>query len=120
MSVMLFKLRGVEEDEADEIRSLLGEHDIEFYETSNGRWGLGFAAIWLHDAALFEQAKALIDRYQQERFIKAREAYAQSCEEEGEQTLLHRFLERPVQVSLIFAAILFMVFLAVGPFIYLK
>ena len=67
MSVLLFKLRRVEDDEADEIRALLHEHEIDFYETTNGRWGLGYAAIWLHSDEHLERGKALIVDYQKQR-----------------------------------------------------
>ena len=33
MRVLLFKLNGVPEDEADEVRALLADHGIDFYET---------------------------------------------------------------------------------------
>ena len=40
MPLQLFNLRGVPEDEAEDIRQLLDEHEIEFYETSAGNWGV--------------------------------------------------------------------------------
>lgn len=49
MSKLLFKLRGVPDDEADEIRALLAEKQIEYYETSAGNWGISLPALWLQD-----------------------------------------------------------------------
>ena len=36
MAVLIFKLRYVPEDEAHEIRELLGDNNIDFYETTAG------------------------------------------------------------------------------------
>ena len=47
MSLLLFSLRGVPEDEAEEVRELLTSNRIEFYETSAGLWGTSTPALWL-------------------------------------------------------------------------
>ena len=47
MALLLFRLRNVPDDEADEVRHLLNENSIEFYETSAGNWGISMPAIWL-------------------------------------------------------------------------
>ena len=119
MSVMLFKLRGVEEDEADEIRALLTQHEINFYETTNGRWGLGFAAVWLHDDEVFEQAKTLIEDYQVQRYQQARETYQQLCLEGKQQTMWKTMKERPVQVLLVLLAVTIVTIFALTPFLFL-
>ncbi len=119
MSVMLFKLRGVEDDEAEEIRALLTEHEIDFYETTNGRWGLGFAAVWLHDDAQLAQASALIEAYQQQRYLQARETYQQLCLEGKQQTMWKTIKERPIQVLLVFLAVAFIGMFVLSPFLLL-
>jgi len=116
---MLFKLRGVEEDEAEEVRALLTERDIDFYETTNGRWGLGFAAIWLHDDACFEQAKSLLEDYQQQRFEQARAAYNQLCLEGQEPTLWHRLKTHPSQVIFVLLAVCIVALFMLAPFLFL-
>lgn len=75
MAVLFFNLRDVPLDEADDIRQLLTEHEIGFYETSAGNWGISTAAIWLYDADDLEQARALCDAYQAERAETQRELY---------------------------------------------
>ena len=75
MSVLLFKLNGVPEDEAEAIRECLSSQDIEFYETSAGNWGVSLAAIWLNDESRLEEARALIAHYQRQRALRAREDY---------------------------------------------
>ncbi len=119
MSVMLFKLRGVEEDEADDIRALLTEQKIDFYETTNGRWGLGFAAIWLHDDKVFEQAKSLIEVYQQQRYQQARETYRQLCLDGKQQTMWKTVKQRPLQVLLVLLAVVIVAMFALTPFLFL-
>ncbi len=68
MRHLLFNLQGVSEEEADEIRELLNEHQILFYETSAGRWRIGLAGIWLPTTEQKEEAQALLANYQKERY----------------------------------------------------
>jgi len=117
MSALLFKLRQVEEDEADEIRALLTENDIAFYETMNGRWGLGYAAIWLDDEVNIERGKALIMKYQKQRYNHAREAY-EALVETGEQPTVWRMVKaNPSQVVLALLAAVVVAAIVLTPFI---
>jgi len=116
---MLFKLRGVEEDEADEVRALLAEHDVDFYETTNGRWGLGFAAIWLHSDAQFEQGKALIAEYQQQRYVQARADYEALCVKGEQLTLWDMFKLKPWQMLLVLLAVVIVGMFSLSPFLLL-
>ncbi len=119
MSVMLFKMRRVEKDEAEEIRALLDAHGFDYYETDNGRWGLGYAAIWLHDGSRFEEGKALIATYQQQRFEKARAAYLELCAQGKQPTLWTMIQNKPIQMLLALFAILVVVLFALSPFVFL-
>jgi len=47
MSKILFRLNGVSDDEAEEVRELLASNNIDFYETSPGNWGVSMPAIGL-------------------------------------------------------------------------
>ena len=58
MPVKLFSLRGVPDDEADEIRALLAQHAIDYYETPPGNWGVSMPAIWLPDDSELARAGA--------------------------------------------------------------
>lgn len=75
MATLLFKLRNVPEDEASEVRDLLAEHEIPFYETTAGNWGISMPAIWLHSDEHYSQARSLLDAYQHERASRMREQY---------------------------------------------
>lgn len=71
MAIQLFRLRNVPEDEADEIRELLHENQIDFYETPPDNWGVSMPAIWLKDETQIDKAKALLETYQAQRQQKA-------------------------------------------------
>ena len=116
---MLFKLRAVEDDEVEEVRALLTEHGIDFYETSNGRWGLGYAAIWLHQNTDLAKGKALIEAYQQQRGEAARAAYAKRCQDGEQTTMLDVCKERPLQVLVVVLASLVIASLTMLPFVFL-
>ncbi|MCX7097013.1 MAG: DUF6164 family protein [Methylococcales bacterium] len=75
MTTLLFSLRGVPEDEADDVRDLLAQEAIDYYETSAGNWGMSMPALWLRDASQLEKARQLLNDYQHQRFINAREQY---------------------------------------------
>ncbi len=117
MSVLLFRLRHVEEDEADDIRALLEAHDIPYYETSNGRWGLGYAAIWLYDEQYVEQGRRLIDAYQEQRCQKARASYAALVAEGKQPTWWKHIKMYPLQVSLALAGIVIVLMFVLLPFV---
>lgn len=72
MAKLLLNLRHVPDDEAAEVRALLDEHRIEYYETRPSPWGISAGGIWLPDAQAHPRAKALLDGYQQLRGAQAR------------------------------------------------
>ncbi|MDR9467649.1 DUF6164 family protein [Marinospirillum sp.] len=76
MAVLLFKLSNVPDDEAQEVRELLDEQGLDYYETTAGRWRLGVDAIWLNNNEDAEVASKLLYNYQQERRNKARQEQA--------------------------------------------
>ncbi len=69
MATLVFRLKYVPDDEADDIRQLLSDHDIAFYETSAGRWQVSLAGIWVKDKEQARQARALIHDDQQQRAL---------------------------------------------------
>lgn len=117
MAELLFKLRSVPDDEAEDIRQLLNDHEIAFYETHAGGWGLSMPGIWLHDEKHLDVAKALIAEYQNERTISAKAAYEQLKEEGRHQTVVDKIIEHPVQFLILSFAILFILYLSLSPFL---
>ncbi|GGN36466.1 MULTISPECIES: DUF6164 family protein [Marinomonas] len=67
MATLVFRLKYVPDEEADDIRQLLADHDIDFYETSAGRWQVSMAGLWVKDKEQAEKALALIQEDQMAR-----------------------------------------------------
>ncbi|HEY0332670.1 MAG TPA: DUF6164 family protein [Stenotrophomonas sp.] len=72
MAKLLLNLRHVPEDEADEVRALLAEHRIAFYETRPSPWGISAGGIWLQEVQEHARAKGVLQAYQQRRGEQAR------------------------------------------------
>lgn len=103
MSVLLFKLYNVPEDEAYEVRQLLAEHAFQTYETQTGFFGLGVTAIWLENDEQLHQARAVINRYQADRSARQRAFYAEQRASGEGPTLLKNLLAKPLQSLAMFA-----------------
>lgn len=117
MAVQIFKLRGVPEDEAEDIRALLEANDLSFYETSAGNWGISMPALWLHNADDKPRARELIDAYQKQRQIDQRKAY-QELKSRGEHpTLWREFKASPLKVVFVLAAVLVLMYFAIVPWL---
>ena len=117
MSILLFKLKGVSEDEAEEVRDLLAKNNLNYYETSAGRWRLGMAAIWLEDEAQLERARTLINEYQSERSLRIRAEYEKLKREGKLETIIDRMKREPIQFLFYLAVILSIVYFSIKPFI---
>ena len=116
MSAILFKLRGVPEDEAEELRDLLAKNELDYYETSAGRWRLGVAAIWLVDEAQLGRAKKLIQEYQSERSLRIRSEYEKLKREGKLETILDRMKREPIQFIFYLAVIFLVAYFSIKPF----
>ena len=114
MGIQLMKLRNVPDDEAFEIRALLSEHDIDFYETSPGLLGFSTPAIWLNNPEQLEHAKKLLQNYQQQRYEKAKAAYEQDGHK---RTLFTIAKEKPLQFLFSIALIALILYFSTKPFI---
>ena len=118
MARLLFRLTNVPDDEAMDVRQLLDDNGIHFYETDAGRWKVGVDAIWLPDDEQYEQAKALLDDYQQQRTKSQQEAYAE-LEASGEApTLAKKIAAHPIRFLAQVIAIVFILAISIVPFWY--
>ena len=117
MPVQLFNLRNVPDDEADDIRALLEQHAIDYYETPSGNWGISIPALWLPDEARLTEARALIEDYQSERLARVRAEYRQAARSGELPTLLARIRHNPLQVLLIVAFALAVLYFSTRPFL---
>ncbi len=120
MARLLYKLNGVPEDEAQEMRDRLDEHAIDYYETSAGRWGISLAAFWLRDETQWQQANELLDQYQQQRYRYAREEYERLKAAGQLEGWLDRLRSRPLQMLIYLIAIAAVLYLSILPFLHLS
>ena len=116
MTVLLFKLQNVPDDEAADVRELLAENDIYFYETHAGFWRLGIDALWLPDETNLMRARELIRAYQIERAASQQKAYADLVEQGEAPTLWQNFLLSPLRFILLIIAVFFVLTLTLAPF----
>jgi hypothetical protein len=117
MAKLIFKLRSVSDDEADDIKILLTDNQIDFYESPAGNWGISMHALWVNDESQCNQAKQLIDEYQRERAQRIRQETQQKIEEGEFETFFQRLLSRPLQFLVLLAIILFILYLSIMPFL---
>ena len=116
MAIKLFPMRNVPQDEADEMRALLLDHDIEYHETQAGFWGIGTAAIWINDETQYETAKNLIAMYQTERFKQARSEYQNQLESGDRVRFIDMLRRNPLKVGSYILFALFLIYLMARPF----
>ncbi|GMR08829.1 MAG: DUF6164 family protein [Gammaproteobacteria bacterium] len=116
MPRQIFRLRGVPDDEATEIRALLTENEIEYYETDAGNWGISMPAIWLRDEQQYQQARALIDKYQQHRQVRIHGEYDQLQKEGNNRSIVDSVIENPVRFIVYLIIILVIVYFSIKPF----
>ncbi len=117
MARLLFKLAQVPDDEAQEIRMLLNEHQINYYETDAGFFRVGLDAIWLADGAQEQRARELIHAYQAERAIRQQQNYAQLVEAGQVPSLWEHFCAQPLRFMALVIAIIFVAGLTLLPFV---
>ncbi len=117
MAVRLFPLRSVPDDEADDIRELLTDNNVEFYETSAGNWGISMPAIWLRDDDQLPRAKALIADYQAKRAVQQREIYEQLKREGKHRTFWVLLQEEPLKVIAYIGIVLAILYFSTKPFL---
>jgi len=116
MSTLVFKLRNVPEDEAKDVRDLLDQHRIEFFETTAGNWGIGMPGLWVEDPDA-QRSRELIREYQKVRTIEQRKHY-QEAVVRGEQSPWYAsFLIRPWATLGTVLFCIFIIYALVAPFI---
>ena len=117
MPIKLFNLRGVPDDEAEEIRELLTSNRIDYHETPGGNWAISAPAIWLNDDSQWHKAKELINQYQRERLIRVREEYSQLRKEGKHRTIADIISENSIRFIIYLTAIAAIIYFSTKPFI---
>jgi uncharacterized protein YbaP (TraB family) len=113
MATLLFSLRGVPEDEAEEVRELLTDHNVDFYETHAGNWGVSMPALWLRNDDELLKARQIVDAYQIQRATQAREHYLQLKAAGQQLTFFKSLKERPMQLLIYLCAIALTIYVSI-------
>ena len=115
MRHQLLNLRHVPDDEAQEVRELLDQNAIPFYETAPNRWGISAGAIWIANDDDALKAKDLMADYQADRRARAR-ADQEAARIEGiEETFLSQARKQPLRLIMILFGIVFFIALSLWP-----
>jgi hypothetical protein len=117
MAKLIFKLKSVSYDEADDIKNLLTENKIDFYESPAGNWEISMHALWLNDEAQYTQAKQLIDEYQVKRSQRIRLETQQKIDQGEYETFIQRLFNKPIQFFITLAIIIFILYFSIMPFL---
>ncbi|MEO7065480.1 MAG: DUF6164 family protein [Rhodanobacter sp.] len=120
MSMLLMNLRNVPDDEAADVRAMLDEQKIAFYETRPSIWGISAGGIWVTEDVAYADARRAMDDYQQQRSIRARAEYAAAKRAGTADTFLSQLRAEPVRVVMSVLGILVMLSLVALPFILLS
>ena len=110
MTTLVFRLRNVPDDEAEDVRALLEEAGLAWYETTAGNWGIAMPGLWVEDPDEATRARALIDAYQRER------ASRMHADREPV-SAFERVRERPLASLAILAFCAFILYVSVNPFV---
>jgi len=117
MAKLLLNLRNVPDDEADEVRTLLAEHEIAYYETPPNRWGISMGAIWLRHDGDADHAKRLLADYQAARQRRMRAAYEEQLRAGTADTIVSKARREPVRVIAYCGIVLLLLYLMLMPFL---
>ena len=113
MAVLIFRLNGVSDEEAQDVRDLLTDNALDHYETSAGRWGVSVAGLWLVNDNDKTRARELIDAYQLER----QRYFEQLKIETPPETFSDRLKQSPLNVIFYSLLAVTILFLSLSPFI---
>lgn len=121
MPKLLLNLRLATDDEADDIRALLDEHQVDWYETKPGFWGISAGGIWLRDLERAAEVKRVLDAYQAERVVRVRAEQDAARRDGTAPTFLGELRANPARmlIQLLAAALLVAITIAL-PFMLLS
>lgn len=117
MSLLLFRLNNVPEDEADAVREILREGDIDFYETSAGAFGISVAAIWLRDESQAPRARQMIAEFQEQHSRQLRAEWEESRKRGEADTFLKRLRREPFKMLLLIAGLIVVLYVSIVPWL---
>lgn len=115
MGSLIFKLTHVTLEEANEVRDLLSENEIEFYETDSGFFGTSVAGLWLKDDSNKPKAKQLLTDYAASRSIHVKQEYAEKLASGNVDTMWIKFKQRPFRFLFAMAVVIVILYLSIIP-----
>lgn len=116
---LLLNLRGVPDDEADEVRALLEAHGISFYETPPSRFGISAGGIWIRERGDVAEAVRLLAEYQARRRAAAQAEYRAAREAGAAPTLWTSIRNDPLRALATTLGIAFVIAVLALPFVLL-
>ena len=117
MAKLLFRMRDVPDDEAEEVRELLRQNGIPFFETFAGNWGISMPGLWLVNEQQFDEARALLDEYQEARSTRVKSQYLWQREQDEIRTFWESFRAEPVRFSVYLCLAALVLFLSLRFFV---
>ncbi len=117
MAKILFRLRQVPDDEADDVRRLLDQNSIDWYETSAGKFQISFPAIWVRDDSDETRARKLIEDYQRKRSLEIRTQFEEQKASGEAETIFTRMIANPLPVLLTLLFVAFILYVSIKPFV---
>lgn len=120
MPTLLMNLRQVPDDEADEIRELLTQSAVTFFETPPSRFGISAGSIWLGDDAQRERAVQLLAQYQQQRRERARDTLTEAQRAGHPATFWALLRSEPLRVVSALIVIVVLIGLCLLPYFLLR
>lgn len=116
MTIKLMGLHNVPADELDEIYALLDQHEIDYYETKVGAFGISTPALWLRDETQHTLARQLLDDYSVARAASAQENYREQQRSGSARTVFGMLREHPVRFVFYLALVATLVYFSTVPF----
>lgn len=120
MPKLLMNLRNVPDDEADEVRALLEERNVPFYETKPSFWGVSGGGIWIRRQEDVAEAQRLMSEYQSQRRARARAEFQAAKREGTAKSFWGMLRERPLIAVGVLVVIAFLAMVLALPFLILR
>jgi hypothetical protein len=113
MTRLLFSLRGVPEDEAEDVRELLDENNIDYYETNAGNWGISMPGLWINNEDDWLEARKMLSIYQENRYKQQRTYYQQLKKEGKHKRLIDALKQKPAQFLFYVGFIVLIIYISI-------
>ena len=73
MAIRLLGYSGLPKEDISNIKYLLTERNIQYYETPPGNWGGSMAALWVYTEDAYRDATQIINNYHKETYKEQKE-----------------------------------------------